>query len=152
MKSPCFRLFRAADRCTSLAMSMHIELEISRHPIDEQRLSSGRHLRGQMGAVVTFLGVVRGWEDGKAIAGLDYEAFEPMARHQFMKIFEAAGGRWPIASIRLYHRIGPVLVDETSLWVEVITPHRAEAFAACQYLIEEMKRLVPIWKRTMLPQ
>ncbi len=130
---------------------MHIELEIGRDPIDEQRLSSGRAFRGQMGAVVTFLGVVRGLEEGKPILGLEYEAFEPMARHQFLKIFEAAGARWTIASIRLYHRLGPVRVDETSLWVEVITPHRAEAFAACQYVIEEMKRLVPIWKRTLLP-
>ena len=50
-------------------------------------------------------------------------------------------------SVRLVHRVGMVKVNEPSLWVEVVTPHRGEAFAACQWLIDEMKRVVPIWKK-----
>jgi molybdopterin synthase catalytic subunit len=72
-----------------------------------------------------------------------------MAEHQFKLIFEAMEKRWPIESVRLVHRIGVVAVNEPSLWVEVVAPHRGEAFAAGQYLIDEMKRLVPIWKRAM---
>ena len=70
-----------------------------------------------------------------------------MARHQFGLIFAAIDKRWPVESVRLIHRVGIVSVNEPSLWVEVIAPHRAEAFAACQFLINEMKEKVPIWKR-----
>jgi molybdopterin synthase catalytic subunit len=57
--------------------------------------------------------------------------------------------RWPIESIRVVHRIGIIKVNEPSLWVEVIAPHRGEAFAACQWLIDEMKKVVPIWKKPL---
>ena len=72
-----------------------------------------------------------------------------MARHQFGLIFEAIEQRWPVDSVRLVHRLGLVPVNAPSLWVEVIAPHRAEAFAACQFLIEEMKQKVPIWKKPL---
>ena len=101
-----------------------------------------------MGAVVTFHGVVRGTEDGEAITAIDYEAHEEMARHQFGLIFDAIEKRWPVASVRLVHRLGVVPANEPSLRVEVIAPHRAEAFEACQFLINEMKAKVPIWKRS----
>jgi molybdopterin synthase catalytic subunit len=72
-----------------------------------------------------------------------------MARHQFELIFTAIENQWPVESIRLVHRVGEVAVNEASLRVEVIAPHRAEAFAACQFLIDEMKAKVPIWKRAV---
>ena len=81
------------------------------------------------------------------IAGFDYEAFQKMVEHQFNLLFDQVAKQWPIESVRLVHRIGLVKVNEPSLWVEVIAPHRGEAFAACQWLIDEMKRVVPIWKR-----
>ena len=102
-----------------------------------------------MGAVVTFSGVVRGMEEGRSIAAIDYEAFPKMAEHQFSLIFDEIEKRWPIESVRVIHRVGLVEVNKPSLWVEVIAPHRGEAFAACQYLIEEMKRVVPIWKKAV---
>ncbi len=102
---------------------------------------------GTIGAVVTFSGVVRGTEAGQPIRALEYEAFHRMVEHQFNLIFRAIEQRWPIESIRAVHRLGVVPVNEPSLWVEVAAPHRAEAFAACQFLIDEMKRIVPIWKR-----
>jgi molybdopterin synthase catalytic subunit len=70
-----------------------------------------------------------------------------MAEHQFHLLFDEMEKRWPLESVRLVHRMGTVRVNEPSLWVEVIAPHRGEAFAACQWLIDEMKRAVPIWKR-----
>lgn len=126
---------------------MKRELQITAKAFDESDLISRRQLTAGMGAVIDFLGYVRGSEAGKSIRGIEYEAFIRMAEHQFGLIFDAVEARWPIESIRLVHRIGFVPVGEPSLWVEVVAPHRGEAFAACQYLIDEMKRLVPIWKR-----
>jgi len=103
-----------------------------------------------MGAVVYFLGVVRGSEGGKMISAIEYEAFERMVTHQFNLLFDEMEKRWPIASVRLVHRVGVVKVTEPSLWVEVVAPHRGEAFAACEWLIDEMKRVVPIWKRPVI--
>ena len=126
---------------------MQTELSITPDPIDEGKLVACRRMTTGMGAVVYFVGVVRGVEAGAPIGGIEYEAFEAMARHQFGLIFGEAGRRWPVESIRLVHRTGRVPVNEPSLWVEVIGAHRGEALAACQFLIDEMKRVVPIWKR-----
>ena len=126
---------------------MKTQLTITPDPIDEATLIAERQLSENMGAVVVFHGVVRGEEAGESITALDYEANEEMARHQFGLIFAAIDKRWPVESVRLIHRVGIVAVNESSLWVEVIAPHRAEAFAACQFLIDEMKEKVPIWKR-----
>ena len=126
---------------------MKTQLTITPDPIDEATLIAERQLSENMGAVVVFHGVVRGEEAGESITALDYEANEEMARHQFGLIFAAIEKRWPVESMRLIHRTGIVAVNESSLWVEVIAPHRAEAFAACQFLIDEMKGKVPIWKR-----
>lgn len=128
---------------------MKSQLTITQAPIDEAALISQRQLSAGMGAVVNFLGVVRGSEAGTNISAIDYEAFEPMVRHQFELLFAELAQRWPLESVRLVHRIGVVKVNEPSLWVEIVAPHRGEAFAACQWLIDEMKRVVPIWKKPM---
>ena len=83
----------------------------------------------------------------KATSAIEYEAFQQMAEHQFHLLFDEMEKRWPVESVRLVHRVGVVKVNEPSVWVEVIAPHRAETFAACQWLIDEMKRVVPIWKK-----
>ena len=129
---------------------MKRELSITAAPITEADLVARRVMGQGMGAAVYFTGVVRGDEDGARIHAIDYEAFEQMARHQFNLIFQEMEKRWPVESVRLIHRVGVVKVNEPSLWVEVIAPHRGEAFAACQFLIEEMKRVVPIWKKPVL--
>lgn len=126
---------------------MKRELILTHQPIDETALLHGRVMSAGMGAAVSFAGVVRGSEEGTAIRAIDYEAFEPMVRRQFELIFDDVQKRWPVESVRLVHRIGVVAVNDPSLWVEIIAPHRGEAFAACQHLIDEMKRLVPIWKK-----
>src|SRR5689334_5923739 len=131
---------------------MKRELLITSEAIDEGVLMAGRKLSAQAGAVIYFLGVVRGTENGAAIRAIEYEAFEKMVEHQFGLLFDEIEKRWPIQSIRLVHRIQSVSVGEPSLWVEVIAPHRGEAFAACQYLIDEMKRVVPIWKKPVSVQ
>ena len=125
---------------------MHRELTITTNAIDEAALLAKRALPTNMGAVIHFIGAVRDSESGATIKAIEYEAFEKMARHQFELLFDQIEKRWPVHSIRLVHRIGKVNAGEASLWVEVIAPHRGEAFAACQWLIDEMKKLVPIWK------
>jgi molybdopterin synthase catalytic subunit len=125
------------------------ELTITTQPIDEAALLQGRKISSEMGAVIYFLGVVRGAEGEKKISAIEYEAFQKMVEHQFNLLFDDMGKRWPIESVRLVHRVGVVKVNEPSLWVEVVAPHRGEAFAACQWLIDEMKRVVPIWKKTV---
>jgi molybdopterin synthase catalytic subunit len=128
---------------------MKRELTISADPIDEPALVARRVMSRGMGAAVYFTGVVRDAEERAAIRALEYEAFERMAVHQFGLLFDEMEKRWPIESVRLVHRVGVVKVNETSLWVEVVAPHRGEAFAACQWLIDEMKRVVPIWKKPL---
>lgn len=128
---------------------MKRSLLITTDPIDEAALIAVRSLSAGMGAVVAFSGVVRGREGDASIAALDYTCFVPMAEYQFHRLFDRLAGRGTIESVRLVHRIGRVAVGEASLWVEVVAAHRAEAFEACQWLIDEMKRVVPIWKRAV---
>lgn len=128
---------------------MNRQLTISTDPIDEAQLATARRMSDGMGAAIYFVGVVRASEGSDTITAIDYETFREMAEHQFHKLFDEMEKRWPIESLRLVHRIGVVTVNEPSLWVEIIAPHRGEAFAACQWLIDEMKRVVPIWKRPL---
>jgi molybdopterin synthase catalytic subunit len=127
------------------------QLTISPEPIDERALLSLRETAADTGAVIYFLGLVRGTENQEPIAALDYEVFQKMAEHQFHLLFDEMEKRWPIQSVRLVHRVGLVETKAPSLWVEIAAPHRGEAFAACQWLIDEMKRVVPIWKKPVPP-
>jgi len=129
---------------------MKRQLTFTTTPIDETALLGQRSMSAGMGATVSFLGVVRGTEGKAAISALEYETFQRMAEHQISLLFDELEKRWPIESVRLVHRVGLVKAGVPSLWVEVIAPHRAEAFAACQWLIDEMKRVAPIWKKPML--
>ena len=126
---------------------MKTQLSITSEAIDELFLITDRETSVSAGAIIVFQGIVRNMEDGVPINAIDYESFNEMACHQFELIFEDIDRQWPIESVRLVHRIGVVPVNEPSLWVEIITAHRAEAFAACQFLIDEMKVRVPIWKQ-----
>jgi molybdopterin synthase catalytic subunit len=126
---------------------MKKQVTITAEPINESALLSQRVMSQGMGAVVCFLGVVRGTEGNANISALEYEVFQRMADHQINLLLDEMAKRWPIESMRLVHRVGLVKVNEPSLWVEAVAPHRGEAFAACQWLIDELKRVVPIWKK-----
>jgi molybdopterin synthase catalytic subunit len=125
-------------------------LEISKNPIDIVALTQTQDQSVTSGAVVCFSGVVRGMEDGKPIAAIEYEAFGEMAVHQFHQLFDQMSKRWPIESVRLVHRLGRVAAGEASLWVEIQSGHRGEALESCGWLIDEMKRVVPIWKKPLV--
>lgn|SRR3954470_673257 len=126
---------------------MQRQLTITPEKIDERSLVASRKMSRGMGAAVYFAGVVRDQEEGRQISAIEYEAFTEMVERQFELIFQQIEKRWPIESIRVVHRIGAVKVNEPSLWVQVVAPHRGEAFAACEFLIDEMKKVVPIWKK-----
>ena len=128
---------------------MRRQLIITTEPIDEAALLAQRSTSSGAGAALYFLGMVRGSEGGSSISALEYEAFQRMVEHQMELLFAEMERRWPIESVRLVHRVGVVKVCESSLWVEVVAPHRGEAFAACQWLIDELKRVVPIWKKPL---
>jgi molybdopterin synthase catalytic subunit len=125
------------------------QFAFTHEPIDEPALVAARKLPAGAGAVATFVGVVRPTEDGATIQGLEYESFHRMAEHQFALLFDEMAKRWPVESVRLVHRLGRVGAGEPSLWVEVTGAHRGEVFAACQWLVDEMKLVVPIWKKVV---
>jgi len=100
-----------------------------------------------VGAVVDFWGVVRELEDGREIEGIEYEANTIMAKHQLEKIAKHAASDFAVNLIVIHHRIGFVRTSESSLWVRVAARHRAEAFAASQWIVDELKKTVPIWKK-----
>ncbi|HZS19334.1 MAG TPA: molybdenum cofactor biosynthesis protein MoaE [Candidatus Udaeobacter sp.] len=99
------------------------------------------------GARVDFEGIVRGLEDGREIDGIDYEAHRDMAEHQLNRIAEQAGAEFGLRSIIIHHRIGFVPVGEPSLLTRVCSGHRDAAFRGSRWIVEELKKKVPIWKR-----
>jgi molybdopterin synthase catalytic subunit len=99
------------------------------------------------GAVIDFWGVVRPMENGREIEGIDYDAHLEMAEHQLKRIAEQAADRFGLKLVVLHHRIGFVEVGEPSLFLRVASPHRSEGFRASQWIVDELKKKVPIWKR-----
>ena len=99
------------------------------------------------GAVVDFWGVVRRFEDGREIEGIDYEAHGHMAEHQLRQIAEQAADTFRLQLVVVYHRIGFIAVGEPSLFLRASSLHREEAFRASQWIVTELKKKVPIWKR-----
>lgn len=104
------------------------------------------------GAIVDFFGNVRPLENDAPIAGIEYEAHRAMAEHQLRSVAEEAAGRFPIRLIVLRHRLGYIPSGETSLFLRVAAAHRGEAFAASQWIIDELKKRVPIWKAPRGPE
>ena len=99
------------------------------------------------GALVDFWGVVRLVEDGREIAGIDYEAHRQMAEHQLKQIAEQAVERFELKLVIVRHRIGFIAVGEPTLFLRVASLHRNEGFRASQWIVDELKKKVPIWKR-----
>jgi molybdopterin synthase catalytic subunit len=99
------------------------------------------------GARVDFQGVVRRSEDGREIEGIDYEAHWKMAEHQLRQIAEQAMIQFELRSVIIHHRIGFVAVGESSLFMRVFSGHRQAAFQASRWIVDELKKKVPIWKR-----
>lgn len=103
------------------------------------------------GAVVLFLGTVRDLTGEQVTVFLEYEAYAPMAEKKLAEIEAAARQKWPVGEVAIVHRLGRLEVGEVSVAVAVSTPHRADAFEACRFVIDTLKELVPIWKKENAP-
>jgi molybdopterin synthase catalytic subunit len=103
--------------------------------------------RDESGAVALFLGVVRNNNLGRRVLHLKYDAYTEMAEKKLRQVAEEVTARWPITDIAIAHRTGRVEIGETSLLVVVSSPHRHEAFEACQQAVNRIKEVVPIWKK-----
>ncbi len=101
---------------------------------------------GGHGAVATFIGVVRDHNLNRQVTHLEYEAYEPMAEKALVQICREADREWPGTRLAVHHRIGTLAVGEASIVIAAASAHRAAAFAACRYVIERVKQIVPIWK------
>jgi molybdopterin synthase catalytic subunit len=102
----------------------------------------------EAGGLALFLGVVRDHTAGRRVIALEYEAHLPMAEAKLKEIGEAVYQRWPgVRQVAIVHRVGRLGIGEASVVIGVSAAHRAEAFEACRYAIDTLKRIVPIWKR-----
>jgi len=119
---------------------------ITRAPIALERLT--RAVRDPAaGAIVTFVGTTRNENVGRRVIRLEYEAFTRMAVAEMKALAARATRRWRLRRVAMVHRVGVVRIGEASVAIAVSAGHRDEAFAACRWLIDELKRIVPIWKR-----
>jgi molybdopterin synthase catalytic subunit len=100
------------------------------------------------GGIACFLGTVRNHHDGREVLRLDYSAYTSMAEAECARIVAEAESRWRVA-VALLHRVGQLAIGDVAVAIAVASAHRDEAFVACRYVIEELKRRVPIWKREL---
>lgn len=119
---------------------------IVEHPIDSCALIA-EVANHRNGATALFIGTVREVNDGAEVTALDYSAYTDMAERELSAIAAEAAERWGTSDIVVEHRVGSLALGEASVAIAVAHPHRGEAFEASRYIIEELKRRLPIWKR-----
>ena len=127
-------------------MSVGARCRIVEEPIDAAALI-GEVRAPSDGAVLVFVGVVRDSNEGREVGHLDYQAYPAMAEAVLREIVTEARDRWDTGDIAVVHRIGRLEIGEASVAIAVASPHRSEAYDASRYIIEELKKRVPIWKR-----
>jgi molybdopterin synthase catalytic subunit len=119
---------------------------VTSDPIDPARMLGGA-LSPADGAALLFWGVVRRENDGRAVSDLEYSAYAPMAEKEMLRIADEARERFGTGAIHIVHRVGLLRIGEASVAIAVASPHRAEAYEASRYVIEQLKQRVPVWKR-----
>ncbi len=120
--------------------------EITDQPIDVNGMVEAVR-QDEDGAVVTFVGVVRNENRGKAVLYLEYEAYPEMATAKMMEIGEEIATRWGLRHLAMIHRVGRMEIGEASVVIAVAASHREVAFEACRYAIDRLKETVPVWKK-----
>ena len=120
--------------------------EITTEPLDVGAIAR-RVVPANCGATVTLDGYVRQFTKGRETLYLVYEAYEPMALKEMEKLIEKARGQFEIENVGIVHRLGKLEIGETSVVISTAAPHRRAAFEGCEWLIKELKRTVPIWKK-----
>jgi molybdopterin synthase catalytic subunit len=119
---------------------------ITRDPIDARGIAATM-LRPEAGALCVFEGVVRNNSKGKATRYLEYEAYETMALRKMEEIGTFVRSAWEIEAVAIIHRLGRMEIGETSVAIIVVSAHRRASFDACEYAIDRLKKIVPIWKK-----
>jgi molybdopterin synthase catalytic subunit len=120
-------------------------MHLTRHPLDVNELLAEVQ-SPERGGTCVFLGTVR---TDDHVTAIDYSAYEAMAVEEITRILRDAHDRWPDARVMLQHRLGVIPAGEASIAIAAAAPHRDEAFTACRYVIEEVKKRLPIWKKEM---
>ncbi|HET9708535.1 MAG TPA: molybdenum cofactor biosynthesis protein MoaE [Gemmatimonadales bacterium] len=103
----------------------------------------------QLGGTCLFLGTVRDGPDDGGITGIEYSGYEAMAVAELERILAETRAQWPEARVAVRHRLGLVSTEEASIGIAAAAPHRAAAFAACRYMIEQVKERLPVWKKEL---
>lgn len=125
---------------------MDSRCELTTDPIDPAAFLEGC-VSSSDGAAILFLGTVRDHNEGRDVGHLDYQAYPPMADATLREIVREARERWNTGVISVVHRHGRLEIGEVSVAIVVAAPHRGDAYGASRYVIEELKKRVPIWKR-----
>ncbi len=119
--------------------------------ITKKRLSPepiiNRIRKDNHGAVVIFTGTVRSPSRGKEVLFIEYEAYSEMAQRKLQQIVNEVNQKWQLQDMAICHRVGRLRTGETSLVIVAAAPHRREAFEACQFAVDRLKQIVPIWKK-----
>ncbi len=103
----------------------------------------------ERGGTCVFLGTVRSGPEEQGVTAIEYSAYEEMVEAEFARLLADADARWPEARIAVRHRLGVIPAGEASIAIAAAAPHRADAFAACRFVIEEVKRRIPVWKKEL---
>jgi molybdopterin synthase catalytic subunit len=111
-----------------------------------------RETNSKVGGVVTFVGTVRDLNEGAQVAAMELEHYPGMTEASIDAIIEQAMARWPIFDALVIHRVGPLLPKDQIVLVAVTSPHRGEAFAACEFIIDYLKTEAPFWKKEQTPE
>lgn len=119
---------------------------ITDQPIDIQAVINAAEAE-TAGAVNVFIGTVRNHSLGKEVVRLEYEAYDSMAIKKMKELVNMAAEQWPIQKASIAHRKGTLMIGDVAVVIAVSTPHRADSFAACQWIIDNLKQVVPIWKK-----
>lgn len=128
-----------------------VRVTVGPEPIDGGALLAEVN-RPDSGATVLFLGTVRDHSEGKTgVTHLEYEVFAELVEPKIAEIVADAGDRWPLLEAVVEHRSGTVELGETSVAVAVACAHRSDAFEAARFIIDELKRRAPIWKKEFWP-
>ena len=120
-------------------------LAVSRDPLELDALADAVG-EASDGAVASFLGIVRNHNAGRSVRYLEYEGYEPLALKVFERIAAEARDRWRGVRVAIHHRLGRLEIGAASVAIAAASAHRADAFAACRYVIERVKQIAPIWK------
>lgn len=122
------------------------DVELTSSPISVEALAA-KVKQNRHGALVTFTGTIRDNNEGHKVLAMEYEAFDEMALKKLAEVAAEVRSRWQSVDIAISHRIGNLKVGDVALVVVVGSPHRKEAFEACQYAVDRIKEIVPIWKK-----